>query len=286
MRRFQDDQTQSVNNAKHLALLLIFYGLILGAIYFLTEEIVVRKIVLSLVLPVGFCWISLLSVTYFLIVNHRRWLALFCMLLTVVFSLAGNKFLTNALASSLERPYLDFRVKDSPEYDVLVLLGGATKFGGNEQSQLNAAGDRVMVALQMYEQGKTKKILCTGSPVDSLNHPDEPSAAEQSVEILHRCGVPRESLDLLDGRNTKEEIANLAKEFKDSKLKIGIISSAWHLPRVMRLVQTTGLKAEPVPANFLSGIGKFDITGLVPSAGAMSANSSLIKEMLAKSLGQ
>lgn len=286
MRRFHEDDQPAVNNAKYLAILLIFYGLILGLIYLCTEPMVVRKIVLATVLPAGLCWLGLLTLTYFLIVNNRKWLGLVCMILTLLFSLAGNRFLVGVMARPLEQPFLEFRVDQSEVYDVIVLLGGGTSFGANGQSQLNTNGDRVMVAAQMYHQGKTKKIICTGSTIQSLAHPDEPSPGEQSLEVLVRAGVPKTVIELVDGRNTAEEIKALSVKFEKSKLKIGLISSAWHLPRVLRLASKHGLKVDAIPANFISGHSRFDLTSIVPSGAALHLNSKVAKELIAKSLGQ
>lgn len=286
MPRFQDEQPYAVNNAKYLALLLIFFGAVLGIVYLCTEELVVRKLVLSLALPVGFCWLGLLTITYFLIVNNRKWLGLICMFLTLVFSLSGNQVLKQSLAQSLEYEFSEFSVEQSEEFDVIVLLGGGTGYGIHGQSQLGSSGDRVMVALQMFENGKAKKIVCTGSSIAALANSEKPAPREQSKEILVRAGVPDEKIELVEGRTTAEEMESLSKMFRDSKLKIGIISSAWHLPRVMRLAAKHDVKAHPIPSDFLAGESRLSILSIVPSAGAMAANTKLIKELIAKSAGQ
>lgn len=286
MSGYRSDSGSLANNAKYLALLLIFYGLVLGGTYLLTEEIVVRKIVLALAMPVGFCWISLVTITYFLIVNNRKWFGLICLLLSLTLSIAGSPYLTRGLADSLEERFVGFRVDEAPEYDILVLLGGATEYNRNLETQLNVHGDRVLVAFQMYLKGKCQRIICTGSVIRSLAKPGDPSPGEQSRDLLVRIGVPAEQVELLDGRNTSEEIKNLAAKYGKSGLKIGIVSSAWHLPRVMRLAQRYHLKADPIPSNFISGETRFNVTALIPAAAPLAANTVLIKELLAKSVGQ
>ena len=280
--------TPQVNNFKHMVLLLFLLGLILGVIYLCTEAIVVRKVVLSLILPVGFCWLGLLTLTYFLIVNQRKWLGLLAMLMTLIYSLCGNEFVAATIAKSLEQPFSDFRVEDAQQLDVLVLLGGGTRLGPHRQSQLGSSGDRVMVALRMYLAGKTRKILCTGSALESLAAPDEPNPGEQSYEILLAAGIPRDALDLVEGRNTSEEIANIKKKLGQGRVpqSVGLVSSAWQLPRVMRLAKKHGLQAEPIPADFIFSSPRFNITSVVPSASGMSANGKLLKELIAKAYGE
>ena len=284
MRSFQEEASSGVNNAKYLALLLIFFGSILGIIYLANERIVLQKVILALVMPVGFCWLGLLTLTYFLLVNNRRGLGFIAMIFALIFSLCGNDMVSNAVATNLEEQYYGFRVEDSEVYDYLVVLGGGTKFSRNERSELSASGDRLMLALQMYENGKAKKLICTGSKIEGLSLADVPSGGEQMLEILTRAGVPSQDIELSEGRNTSEEMIQLAKRFEKGQ-RIGIITSAWHLPRAMRLANKNQLKADPIPSNFISSKPNFNLLSVIPSSGAMEANTKLAKELIAKALG-
>ncbi len=285
MRSYHEEASSRVNNAKYLALLLIFFGSILGIIYLTNERIVLQKVILALVMPIGLCWMGLLTMTYFLLVNNRRGLGFMAMVFTLLFSLCGNGMVSNAVATNLEEQYYGFRVEDAVVYDYVIVLGGGTKFSRNERSELSSSGDRVMVALQMYKNGKAKKLICTGTKIKGLSLADDPSPGEQMMEILTRAGVPTKSIELSEGRNTSEELTQLAKRFNKGE-KIGVITSAWHLPRAMRLAQKNQLKADPIPSNFISSKPHFMLTSIIPSAGAMDANTKLAKELIAKALGQ
>lgn len=284
MRSFQEEASSSVNNAKYLALLLIFFGSILGIIYLANERIVLQKVILALVMPVGFCWLGLLTLTYFLLVNNRRGLGFIAMVFTLIFSLCGNDMVSNAVATNLEEQYYGFRVEDAEVYDYVIVLGGGTTFSRNERSELSGSGDRVMLALQMYENGKAKKLICTGSKIEGLSLADVPSGGEQMLEILTRAGVPSQDIELSEGRNTSEEMIQLAKRFETGE-RIGVITSAWHLPRTMRLANKNQLKADPIPSNFISSKPNFNLLSVIPSSGAMQSNTLLAKELIAKALG-
>lgn len=271
---------------KHGMYLLVVFVIAMGLVGFFTEWMLVRKILIRLAMPVGVCWIGLILVTYFLFLNGRRNSGFLCLGLTLVFSLAGNVVVSWLLASSLENPHRDFDYERTPEFDVVILLGGGTMTGYNVQPQLGPSGDRVMLALHMFVSGKAKKIVCTGSHISLLAPEGELSPGEQSQAILVRSGVPAGKIELVDGRNTYEEIANLADKFHGSDLKIGVISSAWHLPRVMRLANTHGLRAEPLPANFLTPLHPVSPFSLIPTSGNMRVNEMLLKEWLARLVGQ
>jgi len=286
--QFRSSQQPDLRNRYFgpLVVFLLLFCVIAGAIFLTSEKIVLQKFLLALVKPMGLCWVALITLTYLLITNGQRFLGFFAMSITLFFSLAGNGAMVNSLASVLERPYLDFQVTSAPRYDCLVLLGGGTSFKQNQQSQLGSSGDRVMVAAAMYHQGKVEKILCTGTVIKQFAVEGVPSGGEQARELLIRVGVPEEKIELISGRNTREEMRSLSKRFSDSDDRVGLISSAWHLPRVMRLAVKNGVRAEPVPSDFMTGFGKFTILSLIPSSGAMQDNTKLLKELLAEKMGQ
>ena len=268
-----------------MILLFAFCGL-LGVVFLTTEAIVVRKLLIRLVVPTGVCWLGLLVTTYFLFLNRRRYSASACLLITLLYTLAGNTLVAQSLAHSLERPYHAFEIEDVKSYDVVVLLGGGTMMGYHGQPQLGQSGDRVMITLQLYEAGKAKRVVCTGSQAFAANAKKGLSPGEQAQTILIRAGVPKEKIELIEGRTTSEEIQNLARLFQNTNSKVAVVSSAWHLPRVMRLAQRSGFQVDPIPANFLSKPISVDPMMIVPSAGNLAISGMLLKERLAQLVGQ
>lgn len=285
MNRFPDSLGLS-GNIKALLLLLIFFGGILGIAYFVGDMFLIRKILLALVLPVGFLWLTLLTLTYLLIVNQRRVLGLVALLVTLVYSASGNGIIGGVFAEKLESPYFNFQVVQADPIDYLVILGGGTNFGRNEQPQLTDAGDRVMVALQMYKLGKAKKIICTGTISNNFAPGEVPSLGEQTRQLLLNCGVPDSDIEVVKGKTTEEEIQNLSKRFENNESKtLGIVSSAIHLPRVARMAKRHNLEFSPVPANFISGVRQFSLLSIIPSASSLKANSQVAKELIAQAIG-
>lgn len=110
-------------------------------------------------------------------------------------------------------------------------------------------------------------------------------AAEQARIILIDLGVPEEAVVRLQGRNTFEEMESIAERFGDHR--VGILTSAWHLPRAMRLAESAGVSAVPVPSNFIGRGVVRDlpagavIRDCVPRHEALLINARAMKEYLA-----
>ena len=64
--------------------------------------------------------------------------------------------------------------------------------------------------------------------------------------------------------------------------RVGLISSAWHLPRVQRLANKHELNVSPMPANFLSGPTVASPHMVVPGAYQILVTSQIMKEHMAK----
>lgn len=275
-----------VADGRYLLVLAFLLGLVLAVVYAFAGGLVVQKMVINLVMPAGFCWLLLVLLTVLLWSRRQVFLGTVALLATLVFYLAASPIVEYYLARSLESPYREFSIDRADSYDRLILLGGGTGFGYHLQPQLEDSGDRVMVALHMYQAGKAKRIVCTGTLIAGLTADDEPTPGEGARQLLMLAGVPAGDIELSEGRTTSEEMRNLAKEFADGDLRIGIVTSAWHLPRAMRLAARNGLRGDPIPANFISRERPLNPLFFLPSAGSLEGNAKLLKEYLARLAGQ
>ena len=149
--------------------------------------------------------------------------------------------------------------------------------------ELDFSGERVVLAAELYFAGQTKKILCTGTqypPKEDWDlHP-----AEEAREILVRLKVPASAIEIITGDNTYEEAQNLRKRFggENEGRRVGLLTSAYHLPRALRLTKKNGLTFEPIPANFLTGARPPDMGNLVPNVGNLQSCCIATREVLAR----
>jgi uncharacterized SAM-binding protein YcdF (DUF218 family) len=248
------------------------------------DRIVAEKLATSLAMPAGLVWL-LLSVSVLAARRTgRRDLILAAALPWTALTLLGNGMVAEALAQTLEQPYRQIQPLKSDPFDAIILLGGGTSFGGNRRIQGNSAGDRVLLTAQMYHAGLAKRIICTGHRIVQLD-PDGLDPAEEAFTMLKSLGIPEESIELLAGRNTSEEMDLLGKSYGNSDQRIGLITSAWHLPRALLLAQRNDLTPKPLPADFITGPVSDFTTGTmvlkcIPQDGAMWTAARVLKEYL------
>ena len=164
----------------------------------------------------------------------------------VLFTASSNGVVANWLMSTLESKYAAIAPLASGPFDAVILLGGATEDRPSGETQVNANGDRLLLAAVLYHQGVTKQIVCTGAAIAGLRGVAE---ADQARSLLRQLDVPDEAIQVLKGRNTFEEVQTIRDEVPGGA-RLGVVTSAWHMARVMRLARNAKVDLQPLPADF------------------------------------
>ncbi len=122
-----------------------------------------------------------------LVWRWRRWALLGVIVALLVLWIGGNRIVSMALAQSLEWRYPP--LQSQTEADVIVVLGGATRPQSYPRpiNEMNEAGDRLLYALHLYQQGIAPKLLLSGGGV-AFGESDVPAEAETMAEILTAMG--------------------------------------------------------------------------------------------------
>lgn len=175
-------------------------------------------------------------------------------------------------------------------FDAVILLGGGISADAYDRPQLARDGDRVRPPLQLWHAGRVARIFVTGtSPL-----PDEPGPADLAEELLISFGVPASAITQVPGRNTSEEmkslrevLAGLPVTVEGGAPRVGLVTSAYHMPRALRLARGEGLELVPLPVAYHGGGAPIGWSrGLVPTADAMADITACWKEWLAATVGR
>jgi uncharacterized SAM-binding protein YcdF (DUF218 family) len=280
----------------HLLVLGFIGAIFLGASGMIAGKTMVEKMVTSLASPVGIAWIILMIMVYFCLLTRQAWSAIIGFCCWLVLTIGGNQMVAQWIIGTLESPYQEIDALKIEPLDLVVVLGGGTNTALNGISQMDMGGDRVGIAARLYHAGLTRKIVCTGtqkfrsSPVDL--HP-----REEAQDILIGLNIPKSDVMMMQGENTSQEMQNLKTwlsengknlvERSDSKTpRVGIITSAWHLGRAMRLAKKNGLDLKPIPANFISEYYSPSPGIVIPTAENLLTTSRACKEYLAALAGR
>jgi uncharacterized SAM-binding protein YcdF (DUF218 family) len=213
------------------------------AIALLLIDLEAQKLATRLATPLSVAWLVLFGPAIEQVRNRRWWpgglLAGSWLLLT----LGGNAWVGSWLLGTLER---SVPPAAASRWDAVAVLGGGTELTADGAPQLGSAGDRLRVGHALFRDGRTPLLVATGSSMLEAR-----DLAAETGQLWESWGVPPPGMLLIRGPvNTSQEIQRLAEEARARGWKrIGLVSSAWHLPRAMALARRFGLAADPIPAD-------------------------------------
>ena len=244
-------------------LLTVVLG-ILGISWLAGGQFAVEKSLTQLVMPVGVLWLALTMLATLAWVcgeSRFRWALSGCWLLLTV---CGTAPLPEFCIRLMEANARGFRPWEDEPLDVLLVLGGGAR-SGPTRAEASVTGDRLVYAAQLYIQGQAKKLWATGT--SSTGGADEKDPNLLATEIWGGLGIPADAIRTLPGRNTREEIQSIKQALhEDAGVRVGILTSAAHLPRALRLASAAGLtELIPVPANHRSNRHGSSVSSFIPS---------------------
>jgi len=205
--------------------------------------------------------------------------------------LSSNRWVSYALARSLE--WQNLPPGRTPQAEVIVLLGGGTESGDapRPMTEVNSAGDRVLYAAKLYQDGAAPNILVSGGNLD-FSTARGATPAEEMQEILDLTGVPQEAIWLQpNSQNTYEDSLYSAKILREKGIEeIILVTSAMHMPRSKALFEEQGFFVIPAPVDFtiteqnwqsaFHPTWKEALIYLLPNNSSLGLTTSVLKEYI------
>lgn len=221
------------------AWLLACLGMIMLAVvqYWEMGRSSAERLLTELAQPIGLFWFVLLVVTIRAGIGSwlasrgriprgssrfRWWLIAFA-----CFTLMGNRWISEQVLRTTEYPTATRELSqaliddtgtpdagnfDAGNFDAVVMLGGGISADLRDQPQLGRDGDRIRPVLQLWNSGRTKRVIVTGTAVAA----GRPGPAELTEKLLVSFGVPAEVIIKLQGQNTTLEMQSLRELFDRS----------------------------------------------------------------------
>lgn len=260
--------------ASALALLLVSFG------YVTHGNALAEKTLTALVMPLGMIWLLSTGRVIQLLVRGPRSGMAALIGLWLVLTICGTRPLALLATRWLESSVLTYDPNRDGPLDVIVVLGGGTS-AGHWRAQASDAGDRLVLAAELYHQGFTQQLVTTGQVTEGVSSA-APNPADQTVEIWTQLAIPTEAIRTLGGRNTFEEMIELKRIWRDlSGQRVGLLSSANHLPRAVRLAKAQGLDVVPIAADVRTVINNWGLLNFIPHAGNFDELASAQHEIMA-----
>ncbi len=255
--------------------------------YLVAGRSISEKTATAMLLPTGLlCWFPLVYGVKTLLHGKIR-TALIPIFLGLFSYVVSNPIVSSTVVKSLESKYPPIDFENIQPFNSIVVLGGGTWAGPNKLAHLSGAGDRVSFACRLYHLQLTKKIMVTGDPLRGTAKDDYLDASKQAKRILIESGVAASDIVEIDGTNTSEEMLSLKECDESIKGKrCGLITSAFHIPRAMRLAHAVGLDLVPIPTDFHATNSPRSFSDFIPSSNAYFGLELALKEYLAKLIGR
>ncbi|MCE1252337.1 MAG: YdcF family protein [Anaerolineae bacterium] len=251
-------------------------------------DIFLSKFLPLLVYPLGLaCFLVLLTL---FIKKQQRLRNVVLIAALLLLWVGGNRWFSYALARSLE--WQNLPAAELPHADVIVVLGGGTQPAEYPRPmvEVNSAGDRVLYAAKLYEQGLAPHILLSGGNITWMADSSTSTPASEMADILALTRVPADAIWLENKSLNTAENASFCKEILQAKgiRSIILVTSAMHMPRAKALFERQGLQVIPAPVDFTITQAGWDsatqlnipnqIINFFPNASSLSLTTNVLKE--------
>jgi uncharacterized SAM-binding protein YcdF (DUF218 family) len=241
------------------------------------------------VYPLGLTFV-LVVLALFLRRRARLRTALLAAAVLILYA-SSNRWVSYALARSLEWRYLP--LNPVPQAEVIVVLGGATEPEQYPRPvvEVNAAGDRVLYAAQLYKAGRAPAILLSGGNITWMSGRSM-TPADEMAQILELIGIPREVIWMQpESQNTYEDALYSSQILKEKGIeRVLLVTSAMHMPRSVALFEHQGIQVIPAPVDYTltqqgwDNLNAFDpqatLVNLLPNTSSLSLTTNVLKEYI------
>jgi uncharacterized SAM-binding protein YcdF (DUF218 family) len=241
---------------------LIAVALELGLIRSYLE---LEKVIAACCEPEGVIWLATLSVAVALLIRRQRISGCCVAVLWLLITCNGNAWIASWLMHRLERSVSPPDVTGM-SFDAVEVLGGGTDISPQGKAELGEAGDRIYTALQLYHDGKAKLLIASGSEPSFMGHARQGLAHQEAEVLWTNLGVaPQDIVEWTEPETTSQEISQLAREAHEHGWKkIAVVTSAWHMPRVLRLCREAKLTVTAIPCDYRGQSMPWSVVFVVP----------------------
>ena len=243
----------------------------------------------SFVMPLSLIWLIVLASGIWCVRRGSFKLGLAYLLLWVMIAVAFNSRTARYAIRQIEGvPPAPLADRTELPLRSVVVLGGGVYVNSSGTPELNRDGHRVFTAASLWHSGQTDSIICTGERA-GVDH----NQSEIARRLLKSVGVPDSVIYEIGGENTTQEMRILKNlldnppgEFKANG-PVGLVTSAFHMPRALRLAKDNELELVPIPCCFRHAVtNEFVASDLIPTSDAGARMGLAIKEFLARLVGR
>ncbi len=244
------------------------------------------KLLGLLCMPTGLLWLGLALAAVWAFKRGLRGLGAFLALLFLGFGLAGNPQVGALLLGHLESTIPALPENAAP-LDALFVLGGGSQMDAQGRPLLGLSGDRILEAARLWHAGKVRCLVASGASDDART--GRRNLGAETCELWRSLGIPSKAVRFLDEPCfiTRDEIQAYGRlQAREGWQRVGLLSSAWHLPRAMALAKGAGLEVVPIPSDRRGRIPRFQLWHIVPQEEGFQKTQLACWELLGRRVGR
>ncbi|MCC5944636.1 MAG: YdcF family protein [Bernardetiaceae bacterium] len=233
-----------------------------------------------LLMPITWLMIGLALIFWLKSIKWKRRITAVIFFLMLLLS---NRIIINELALKWEIEPQKFQ-DIHKTYDIGILLTGVIEpnKSPHDRVHLQKGADRITHAVQLYKEGKIRKILVTGAPIIYMSGEVENGDNDYYI-LLQLLGVPKDDIILEEqARNTSENAQFtkelLTKRFTQYKPSLILITSAFHMRRARACFEKEGLYCDVFSTDFYSIDSIYNGKHFLPSVYAFYLWHKFIRE--------
>lgn len=203
-------------------------------------------------------------------------LLLFALVLLYGFSIQP---VSNYLSYQLEKNYIGSQPVEDQTLDVIVVLGGGLYDirGINKTFPHETTIARLVHAVKMYQHYHANYLVCSGKGNSKI------SEAELMAQMADDFGIPKTRIRIESkSENTYQHAVEFNKMFIDKDIKVGLVTSAYHMKRSEAQFRKFIKNVQPLPAGYLYATPKSPAVRYIPQSHWLLNNAIIFREHLGR----
>ena len=238
-------------------------------------------IYLHKILPLAASPIGLLIflIVYGLIFRSRR----ASLLALLVIWICSMPSVSNKLVNILENDFQLTAIEKVEKAGAVVVLSGMVKAVQGTDGLIfewGEASDRIFAGIELIKANKAPTLILTRGLLPwSVGIPE---GEFLSLEAQRR-GINELNIKLTKAvENTEQEAAAIKELLEGSTNKIILVTSAFHMPRAIKVFRAKGIDVIPYAVDFRYSLSKATPMDYLPDADALKDTSFFVREMIGR----
>jgi uncharacterized SAM-binding protein YcdF (DUF218 family) len=201
----------------------------------------------------------------------------------ILFYLFATPIVSKTIFKYVEKGQIIKDVKNIPNADAIIVLGGMFNYVKTETGGKNewVDSDRFHGGVELYKAGKANQIIFTGAKMPWAEKDQETEGASLRRYAIE-MGVPDSAIKISGLVTTTEDESNEVKKLLPNTKTIILVTSAYHMPRSKSLFERKGFNVIAFPVDSKIGIAETTLLDFLPNADSFRNSETGIRELLGR----